>query len=290
MPVTYEYKGMQFQGTGDPEKDYAALMERRPDIAKQIDPNDFKQKVSAAGFGQGLNDQPAATQSAPGRSLPADITQIRDYANQFPPTSKQYQAYQKQYEDARDDYLKLNPVEKARTEEQQKEENRNKTVDDIKNAMGLLKQIETYSGWKARPNQWVQGAGEFLGMNPEVSAYNQKVGMLLAPIAKGIQGDSGNLSEFEQKAAKEFFPMGKQLYSKELRSYAIQNLIDSVKARTGRDLSKEFSPEELAAMGYEGNMGNQANAPMSTPQAQSASPLKPTHRFNPVTGKIEPVQ
>jgi hypothetical protein len=238
----------------DSEADYQDFIQSQPAKPEQD-------------FHHTLSEPPAQKSSA--ITLPDNINYLYDYAQQYNPASKEYRKYMEAFADERDNFLKLNPVSAGLTEAQQKEKNKQGTVDDIKNALGLLKNIETYPGVIAPPAQLIQSIGEKMNLNPDLTAYNQKASMLLAPIAKGVQGEVGNLSEFEQKAAKAFLPQGTGLFSEKGRNVQLQNLFDSVQARTGRDLTSEINPEELKSMGYLGKLLNQQV------QKQTQEPTQP---------------
>ena len=153
---------------------------------------------------------------------------------------------------------------KPLNQSQQKEQTKQGTVEDIKNALGILKNIETYDNPATSLGAYgIQNLGELLNLNPELTQYKQKQSMLLAPIARGIQGEVGNLSEFEQKAAKAFLPQGRALFSSSGRDVQLQNLFDSIKARTGRDLTEELDEEDLRAIGAKSFLGKKLRKPSS---------------------------
>lgn len=262
------------------EQAEARVMQQNPDVFGQSQ-DDFGSDVSGP--------------TSKAISLPQDVLAIKEYAGSLPLGSKEQEKALKMYEAARDDYLKLNPQSSGMKEFEQKEKNKQKTAIDIANLIKKLPEIETYPGIASGPAWAAQKVGAMIGLNPDLSDYDQKVSMLTVPVARGIMGDVGAVSDYAQKKAESYFPQGPtQLFSQKGRPRAIGNLIDSIQSQTGIDLTTLISPEELkAAAGPdpEGFIANILKNKNANPAAKNPSaPLQATHRFNPQTGQVERIR
>lgn len=227
------------------EQAEARVQRDRPELFAKAE-----QDFGAAAAG---SDEQTADQGA----MSPETKKLFEIAQQFSPGSIQRNRV---LTEANAAYKRDQDKRRPKSESELKEDTKNRTVDDVKNALLLLEKIETKPGIVGRLNQAYQKGSNFFGFNPELQAYQDKVDILSSPIVKGIQAATGNPSDYEQKKAEKFLPQGPALFISEYRQPALQNTFDSIKARTGRDLTTELTPEQLKKIGYLGKLLNQNNS------------------------------
>jgi len=207
-----------FKSSGDPAKDIELIKQNFPDVDTEA-------------LSKSLSGQEPPTQKPAGVVLPDRVQQLKSYAEQFNPSSKEYKKAMDAYTSERDDFLKLNPGQKP----DQKEEDFGKKLagagKNIKYAFDVLDQIETTKGdvpFGGTIYGKLQKLGSFAGLNPEVNQYEDlKNGILTSFAARSVGGEKGAMSDSDIERAKQIFP--KIEYNQKERDASKTNVINLLK-------------------------------------------------------------
>lgn len=327
MPTTYKLGDKQFQSTGDIGKDIELIKQNFP----EVDTTTLQQSLSSP--------QSATQGSETTIKLPSDITNLKNYASQFDPTSKEYQKAMGAYEAERDDYLKLNPTAKASPIAQTDINDINTLKDALYNNSQLLEKKNSGFGGEGIDTGPIVGAKiPFSNLVSEggISVYpagvsefiNKLIGQgenssdravlrqlekqLFNPKKKQISGTAASDSERftdllplvpnESENDQTFFKKGLQL-----QKASQQKLLDIIKTaeEAGHDVSgfselRNISSDDAVNKLIE-NLSQNQNGSFARELPDTAKSYlgkilnnnettRATHKFNPMTGKVEIIQ
>lgn len=247
MPNIYQLGDQQFQSTGDITKDI--------ELIKQHFPN-----VDTSALQKGLGGgHDFGSEMAQGVSLPPEITSLKESAQQLDPTSKEYKKFMDAYVRERDDYFKLNSIDKPKTKAMP-----STTLDDINtlkdslinNALLLEKKNSGFGGEgidtgpiiSKIPSGISEFSNKFMGYGESSSdraALRQLEKQLFNPKKKEISGTAASdmerftdllpLVPNESENDQAFFNKGMQL-----QKASQQKLLDILKTAedAGYDVSR----------------------------------------------------
>lgn|SRR3990167_2325511 len=246
--------------TDTPESLAQALGKNNFDPAKYS--NEIQAAISGGGdFGAGLSPEPA-----------------NDRISQAKRGLEQFRTELANTSDKRQAELLIKKISALENEikENPNDDPKGRIVDDAKNLLNILPEIETYPGPASLPMWGVQQLGEWGGMNEELNQYQHKVDSLITGLAKEIQGQKGVLSDQDIARAKKIPPGGRALFSKEGRERQLQNFFEGIEAYTGRNLRREIDPEMLKRILQGSGKGN-----MPPKGGQSTTGEKPRFKVGP---------
>jgi hypothetical protein len=125
---------------------------------------------------------------------------------------------------------------------EQKQREKEAPVGMVREMMGNLGDIESYSGIGAYPGGFAESIKKWAGYNPELEAYESQTEAFASPLAKSLMGET-KVTDEDVKRIQAMFP--KQYDPTEVRARKLKGFLNLLQQGTGYQDLESLVPKNL---------------------------------------------